>query len=52
MAFSLSEFDAYWPDWPEGAQGNTLVDISVGCSFNHLIDLLWGDGSHFQVCAG
>lgn len=50
MATSLSEFDAYWPSWPEDAQGTTLAEINLGCSFNHLVDLLWGGGSQFQVC--
>lgn len=45
----MDEFEAYWPSWPNGVQGENLTDVYVGCGFDHLVELLWGRVSQFQL---
>lgn len=49
MDSTLSEFDAYWPSWPTGTQGEVLAEVYLGCSVDHLVELLWANESQFQV---
>ncbi|GMH45723.1 hypothetical protein BSKO_13686 [Bryopsis sp. KO-2023] len=49
MKNGLDEFEAYWPSWPKDVQGENLTNVYVGCGFDHLVELLWGRGSQFQM---
>jgi len=42
-------FDEYWPYWPEGVQGDPLVDMWYQCDFSNFVDTLWSPDSAFLV---
>lgn len=43
-------FEQLWPRWPEGTQGQRLVDASVDSNVNKLADVLWSPSSSYLVC--
>jgi hypothetical protein len=42
-------FERYWPEWPPGTKGFTLVLVKAHCAVDALFAHVFGYGSTFQV---
>ncbi len=45
----VSKSDEVWPEWPQGAKGQRMVDTEVACSPDELFLLLWEPNSPYVV---
>lgn len=45
----MLSFSSYWPAWPSGKEGSTLVLVDVQIGVDELFQVIFGASSTFQV---